>query len=524
MKDYHYILGVKKGASKDEIKQAFRKLSKKIHPDVNDGDKYFEERFKEIREAYDALIKENEAKSSINKTSIKPPKIIEFLTSKNVLCTGEIVTIRWKVFNADKVHINLFGEVGHFGEKNIKFNNATAEKEIKIIATNIKSKTSKSLVIKVNDVQEKSSESNSKLYAPIVLLMAIALISFMIYFLISQADNKKSFAQNSYPKSNYNYQPINYSYPKTNTNSSQSYQKISNRNSNLSKEDNSKFWDDLLNLEDASHQTISSTRHFAIGSSRSKVIEVQGTPSSVRKIGNRETLSYGLSDVRLENGVVSGYSNLGENLRVKSKSSNSGRNIGGHFAIGSSRSKVIEVQGTPSSVRKIGNRETLSYGLSDVRLENGVVSGYSNLGENLRVKSKSSNSGRNIGGHFAIGSSRSKVIEVQGTPSSVRKIGNRETLSYGLSDVRLENGVVSGYSNLGENLRVKSKSSNSGRNIGGHFAIGSSRSKVIEVQGTPSSVRKIGNRETLSYGLSDVRLENGVVSGYSNLGENLRVK
>ncbi len=56
MKNYYYILGVKEKASNEEIKKAFRLLSKKFHPDVNSGDKYFEERFKEIQEAYEILI------------------------------------------------------------------------------------------------------------------------------------------------------------------------------------------------------------------------------------------------------------------------------------------------------------------------------------------------------------------------------------------------------------------------------------------------------------------------------------
>ncbi len=55
MKDYYYILGIKKETNADDIKSAYRKLSKKFHPDVNNGDKFFEERFKEIQEAYETL-------------------------------------------------------------------------------------------------------------------------------------------------------------------------------------------------------------------------------------------------------------------------------------------------------------------------------------------------------------------------------------------------------------------------------------------------------------------------------------
>ncbi len=54
-KDYYKILGVKKDASKEEIKKAFRKLALKYHPDKNKGDKAAEEKFKEINEAYEVL-------------------------------------------------------------------------------------------------------------------------------------------------------------------------------------------------------------------------------------------------------------------------------------------------------------------------------------------------------------------------------------------------------------------------------------------------------------------------------------
>ena len=54
-KDYYGILGVKKDASSDEIRKAFRKLARKFHPDVNPGDKKAEEKFKEISEANDVL-------------------------------------------------------------------------------------------------------------------------------------------------------------------------------------------------------------------------------------------------------------------------------------------------------------------------------------------------------------------------------------------------------------------------------------------------------------------------------------
>ena len=54
-KDYYETLGVKKSASAEDIRKAFRKLARKYHPDVNPGDKSAEEKFKAISEANDVL-------------------------------------------------------------------------------------------------------------------------------------------------------------------------------------------------------------------------------------------------------------------------------------------------------------------------------------------------------------------------------------------------------------------------------------------------------------------------------------
>lgn len=135
MKDYYYILGIKQTAGIDEIKKAHKKLSLKFHPDVNDGDPFFTERFKEIQEAYETLrdsIKRQEydrklsSKNSSNNTqsgyNFNP--IIEFFkSSKADFEYDDEIVFTWKTINANKVIIKPFGEVQPIGHKAFKIKN-----------------------------------------------------------------------------------------------------------------------------------------------------------------------------------------------------------------------------------------------------------------------------------------------------------------------------------------------------------------------------------------------------------------
>src|SRR5262249_56838278 len=55
-RDYYEVFGVRRGASAEEIKRAYRKLAIKFHPDKNPDDSHAEEKFKELGEAYDVLM------------------------------------------------------------------------------------------------------------------------------------------------------------------------------------------------------------------------------------------------------------------------------------------------------------------------------------------------------------------------------------------------------------------------------------------------------------------------------------
>jgi len=67
--DCYKILGVPFGASTEEVTAAYKKLSEKFHPDANAGDPFFQQRFKEVQEAYQTLTTDQELSSEKNRTS-----------------------------------------------------------------------------------------------------------------------------------------------------------------------------------------------------------------------------------------------------------------------------------------------------------------------------------------------------------------------------------------------------------------------------------------------------------------------
>lgn len=128
MKNYYYFLGIDYNASDEDIKKAYRKLSMKYHPDKNEGDDFFVERFREVQEAYEVLIDAERRKmynasfESALKTqrSTLPPEIQFFSVDKIRVKKGEPITVYWKTTNADVVKIMPFGLEKPSGERTFK--------------------------------------------------------------------------------------------------------------------------------------------------------------------------------------------------------------------------------------------------------------------------------------------------------------------------------------------------------------------------------------------------------------------
>ncbi len=162
MKDYYYILGIPATATPDEIKTAYRKLSTKFHPDKNGGDLFFEERFKEIHEAYDMLsrperranydraFRERSSPSGNSGGSTPPnhsnfyPTIESFTVSPSKIYDGDEVEFSWSVFNADSIQIEKIGIVPARGKKRIKISGMRGSKAISVTLSAINTHIGKS--------------------------------------------------------------------------------------------------------------------------------------------------------------------------------------------------------------------------------------------------------------------------------------------------------------------------------------------------------------------------------------------
>lgn len=169
MKDYYYFLGIPQNASSEDIKKAYRKLSLKYHPDKNDNDDFFSDRFKEIKEAYETLMDDGRRKlydqnltnQQSNVKSILPPKIKSFSASKIRAKVGEEITVYWNTYDADLVKIVPFGLEKHNGERTIRIKEFDSQGKFQILLHATNTALHKTIVQGITITELADSEWNS---------------------------------------------------------------------------------------------------------------------------------------------------------------------------------------------------------------------------------------------------------------------------------------------------------------------------------------------------------------------------
>lgn len=414
MLNCYKILGVKDFSSLDEIKTAYRKLSKKFHPDVNDGDKFFEEKFKELQNAYEILTDTAQKK-------IHDERLRQTQGSPDIFDTGQ----QKKQTNKDNSRpttaaTNGKNQQAHGGAEQKKPSAGTSETQT-------------------------TRQPQKKQYASIVLGILTTIVIATIIALVNNT-KRDSIEYNS--SKNRAITPAQYP--------DQVRQEVSDK---LPK---SKPNEISVNDNALDNTTAPSDTYFHLGSNKQTVLQIQGNPTTVNKIEaiGIETWYYGLSSVTFKNGRVSEFSNSGDNLQVRMSTTRTTESTLTFFTIGSIKDQVLAVQGQPTSISKIDaiGIETWYYGLNSVTFKNGRVHEYSNSGGDLQIRMTASGTKSKMSDYYTIGSTKNQVLEVQGTPTEITKIEaiGVETWFYGLSSITFKNGRVSEYSNTGGNLLIRS--------------------------------------------------------------------
>jgi len=212
MKDYYYFLGIPNDASEEDIKKSYRKLSLKYHPDKNENDDFFADRFREIQEAYETLSDKSKRRSydqnlESHQKSFRynvPPSIKTFTANKIHAKKGEEIIINWQTQNADVVKVLPFGLEKAYGERVFKITEFKDGKfQILLHATNSLLHKTAVQGITITEVFETNSEKikanveemlkpqsrtiiNQKGQPKIVMLIwGIIILAVALYFLIN---------------------------------------------------------------------------------------------------------------------------------------------------------------------------------------------------------------------------------------------------------------------------------------------------------------------------------------------------
>lgn len=181
-KNYYQILGLEPNCSKEEIKKAYKSYALKFHPDKHNDDPFFEEQFKKIKEAYDILINDferNKFNSNFNKSNFHQKK--HTYQSDNSYQSNS----SYKESNdAYRKRQKEKEELEKIRKEKIEKKRKTlyyADDKITINGLNL---FVNNFSYKVADIDyiliKKAVSTNSKVYAPILILIGVLTFTFII--------------------------------------------------------------------------------------------------------------------------------------------------------------------------------------------------------------------------------------------------------------------------------------------------------------------------------------------------------
>lgn len=176
-KNYYQILGLNPNCSKEDIKKAYKSYAVKFHPDKHNNDPFFEERFKEIKEAYDILINDVERykyDSTFNKSDFSGK---QYRQQENTDEFNKRQKEKEELEKEKKEKVEKKRKTLYYADKNITING------INLFVNN--------LSYKIDDIDyviiKKDKSQQSKVYAPIFIVIGILSFAFFIgvFFLVA---------------------------------------------------------------------------------------------------------------------------------------------------------------------------------------------------------------------------------------------------------------------------------------------------------------------------------------------------
>ncbi|MCA4809601.1 DnaJ domain-containing protein [Empedobacter stercoris] len=338
MTNYYKILGVPDFATQDEIKKAFRKLSKKFHPDLNDGDEFFANKFRELKEAYDFLSDDN-----------KRASLDSFLRGGSSDQSTQNNTYQEDI-KREKA------------QEEFRRKQKAEEEELKRKKEEQKQKTEiKEKEFKINKEYEKinihKNRNNTSLINKKLKIFLFLVVLFSLYLIINHLNNKKKEQIEIENKIRIE-DSIEY------VNSPPIYKLELHVDSLYDKRDKENV-----------------KPYYSLGSSMQDVINIEGKPQNIRinEDYNIDILYFGSSPVYFIDDSVTGYINS-NNLKIKvTPKSNYSNKL--HFKIGSTIDEVIFIEGQPEgmfySVENGKLVRVLSYGFEYLIFYNNKLYKYS---------------------------------------------------------------------------------------------------------------------------------------------------